>query len=128
MRSRAAPIAARMAISRDLAVPRASIRFAMFAQAISRTSDTAPRRIYNGWRTSPICSSTNGRTSIPKVPMEESIDPFIRAAIVAMAARPAVRLTPERNRPSISNVSDHRRSSFNSRGVNAIGVHNSTSG
>ena len=127
IRLRAAPIAPRMANSRDLALPRASNRFAMFAQAISRTSDTAPRRMYNGCRTSPTCSSTKGRTPIPKAPMEESIDPFIRAAIVAMVARAAARPTPRRRRPSISNVSDQRRSSFNSRGVNAIGVQNSTS-
>jgi len=47
-RPRDAPIASRIEISRCLALARASIRFAMFAQAISRTRPVVTSRIQSG--------------------------------------------------------------------------------
>ena len=57
---RVAPSAARTAISRDRAVARASIRFATFAQAMSRTSPTAPIRTSSVVRTGATSCSRSG--------------------------------------------------------------------
>src|SRR5207247_5154516 len=60
-----APRAARIASSLRRAIVRASTRFAVLAQAISRTNPTAPRRISNGRRASPTRSSRNRVTIAP---------------------------------------------------------------
>ena len=59
-RTRPAPRAVRRAISRCRATPRASIKFATFAQAMSKTKVTAPKMIKIGSRASPATSCCNG--------------------------------------------------------------------
>ena len=59
-RVRAAPSAWRTAISRPLALARASSRFATFTQPISRTNPTAPSNRINDWRTLPTTVSASG--------------------------------------------------------------------
>ena len=59
-RDRGAPSAVRTAISLLRAAPRASIRFATFAQAMSRTSRTAPRSTRSGCRAEPTKRSRSG--------------------------------------------------------------------
>ena len=66
MRKRLAPSAVRTAISLRRAVERASSKFAMFAQAISRTKATAPRSTSNDRRTSPTNRSCNFVTLMPQ--------------------------------------------------------------
>jgi hypothetical protein len=56
-RDRLAPSAPRMAISLCRAAARASSKFAMFAQAISKTKATAARSTISIGRTSPIICS-----------------------------------------------------------------------
>ena len=59
-RHRPAPRAPRMANSRFRAVARTSRRFATFAQAMSSTRLTAPRRIIRESRTFPMMLSRSG--------------------------------------------------------------------
>jgi hypothetical protein len=60
MRPRPAPIADRIAISRLRFVERARSRFAAFAQAINRTSVTAPSRTSDDGRISRTSASRKG--------------------------------------------------------------------
>ena len=62
MRARAAPRAARTAISRSRSAARASSRFATFTIATSRTTMTAPSRSIRAERTSPVMTSLRNST------------------------------------------------------------------
>jgi len=66
MRPRPAPRAARTAISFCRDAPRASIRLATFAHAISSTQPTAASRISKAGRAGPATRSFSGTTSTPR--------------------------------------------------------------
>ena len=99
-RQRGAPSAARTANSRSRDAARASIRLATLAQAMSSTSDTAPKTIRMVRREPPTTCSLSGTTVAPHpVSKAGSSDSSWRAMRdISVWARSTV--TPSLSRPS----------------------------
>ena len=86
-RPRAAPSAARIASSRMRPDARASRRLATFAQAMSRTTPTAPSRMRSAWRTSPTIFSCSGWMAMPRPPLLSGKRRDWSSVIAARSAR-----------------------------------------
>jgi hypothetical protein len=100
IRSRVAPRAVRSATSRARAAPRASNRFATFAQAMSSTNATAADPITSSGRTSLAISSRSGMTRAPQPAFVTGKSTALRAASEARADCARSTDTPRRSRPN----------------------------
>jgi hypothetical protein len=103
-RAPVAPRALRTASSRLREDPRARRRFATLAQAMRRTSATAPSRIRRGARTSPTIVSCSGSVNAVKFASPNSSTR--RAMIPTISALACVCDTPGRSRPTTESQSD----------------------
>ena len=100
IRRRVAPSAPRIAISRCRAAPRASSRFATFAQAMSSTNATAPASTSSAGRTSPASSSRSESTRTVH-PVSKSGNSAARpAAIVFICVCACAIVAPGFSRPT----------------------------
>ena len=94
MRPRLAPNAALSPISFCRETPRASIKFAIFVQAMSNTKPTAPSRISSALRISPLNCARNGTSRIPQLVSKSGYCWVNRAAIVFISAWACSSVTP----------------------------------
>ena len=97
MRIPPAPSAARIAISRPRPAARISIRLATLAQAISRTTPTAPSNTSSGVRTSPTTCSRRSTTVIPHLVLKSGRSHWSWLAMTFMSAWALEIVAPSRS-------------------------------
>ncbi len=107
-RAREAPSAERIVTSRIRPATRASVRLATLAQAMRRTSATAPMNTSSAGRTSPTICSRRPTTSAPQLVLLSGYWASSRLVMVVISSCARSTVTPFRSRPNTVRKSARR--------------------